>query len=125
MVRRSNHNRLTKYEEGYAFFSSLLDQVPSCTLPFDAYLEMLEGTGLPWAVAVIGGDVVACGMGRLALDRGGHVRVGLEDYAGPRTPTNAELVAEVVALARAAGRSIATPPDASRVLGLPDRFGRG
>jgi uncharacterized protein (DUF849 family) len=99
--------------------------LPPTARALDAYLEMLEGTGLPWAVAVIGGDVVACGMGRLALDRGGHVRVGLEDYAGPRTPTNAELVAEVVALARAAGRSIATPPDASRVLGLPDRFGRG
>ena len=82
---------------------------------------MLCGTSLPWAVAVIGGDVTACGMARLALERGGHVRVGLEDYAGPRTPTNAELVAEVVALARAAGRSVATPAQAARLLSLPAR----
>ena len=47
---------------------------------------MLDGCDLPWAVAVIGGDVVGSGLARLALERGGHVRVGLEDYAGPRTP---------------------------------------
>ena len=95
--------------------------LPPTAKALDAYLEMLEGTDLPWAVAVIGGDVVACGMARLALERGGHVRVGLEDYAGTRTPRNAELVAEVVALARAAGRSIATPAATARLLSLPTR----
>ena len=33
----------------------------------DAYLEMFEGIDLPWAVAVPGGDVVGCGLARLAL----------------------------------------------------------
>jgi uncharacterized protein (DUF849 family) len=95
--------------------------LPPTERALDAYLEMLAGTDLPWAVAVIGGDVTACGMARLALERGGHVRVGLEDYAGPRTPTNAELVGEVTALARAAGRSVATPAQAARLLRLPAR----
>jgi uncharacterized protein (DUF849 family) len=85
----------------------------------DAYLEMLAGTALPWAVAVIGGDVVESGLARLAIERGGHVRVGLEDYAGPRTPSNVELIREVTALAAAAGRSIATCAETARLLDLP------
>jgi 3-keto-5-aminohexanoate cleavage enzyme len=95
--------------------------LPPTARALDAYLEMLAGTNLPWAVAVIGGDVVGCGLARLALERGGHVRVGLEDYAGPRTPANAELVAEVVALARVVGRPVATPAEAARLLQFPDR----
>jgi len=80
---------------------------------------MLDGSGLPWAVAVIGGDVVGSGIARLALERGGHVRVGLEDYAGPRTPSNLELLREVTALARSVGRPLATCPETARLLGLP------
>ena len=93
--------------------------LPPTARALDAYLEMLAGTDLPWAVAVIGGDVVGCGLARLALERGGHVRVGLEDYAGPRTPGNVELVNEIVALARAVGRPIAPPRQAAQLLGLP------
>src|SRR5262249_24188671 len=78
-----------------------------------AYLEMLDGSGLPWAVAVLGGDVIESGMARLALERGGHLRVGLEDYAGRRTPSNEELGAEAVALCRATGPPIAGPAGAA------------
>jgi uncharacterized protein (DUF849 family) len=69
---------------------------------------MLTPTGLPWSVAVLGGDVIACGLARLALERGGHLRVGLEDYQGPRQPTNEELVREAVALCAEVGRPVAT-----------------
>jgi uncharacterized protein (DUF849 family) len=93
--------------------------LPPTALALDAYLSLLEGTRLPWAVAVIGGDVVASGLARRALERGGHVRVGLEDYAGPRSPTNAELVREVVTLAGAVGRPVASAAEAGRLLGLP------
>jgi uncharacterized protein (DUF849 family) len=93
--------------------------LPPTARALDAYLEMLEGCDLPWAVAVIGGDVVASGLARLALERGGHVRVGLEDYAGPGTPSNLELLEQVAALARAVGRPLATPADAARLLDLP------
>jgi 3-keto-5-aminohexanoate cleavage enzyme len=46
------------------------------------------------------------------------VRVGLEDYAGPRQPRNEELVAEIVDLARRCGRPLATPGEAAAMLGV-------
>ena len=92
--------------------------LPPTPAALDLYLSMLAGSGLPWAVAVIGGDVAATGLARAALERGGHVRVGLEDYAGPRTPANEELVREVVALAASVGRPVADAASAGRILGL-------
>jgi 3-keto-5-aminohexanoate cleavage enzyme len=98
----------------------LLFGLPPTRASLDAYLAMLDGTGLPWLVAVLGGDVTDGELARLAIERGGHLRVGLEDYDGPRQPRNEELVREAVALAEAAGRPVATPKDAARILGLPD-----
>jgi 3-keto-5-aminohexanoate cleavage enzyme len=101
------------------FGGSLAFGLPPTRASLDAYLEMLEGSGLPWSVAVLGGDVVGCGLAQLALSRGGHLRVGLEDYAGPRTPTNVELVAEAVALATRCGRRAASIEETHRILGVP------
>jgi len=82
-----------------------------------AYLDMLEGTGLSWMVALYGGDVVASGIAALAIEKGGHVRVGLEDHhAPPRLARNEELVAEIAALCRAAGRPPATVEEAPKIL---------
>ena len=65
-----------------------------------------------------GGDVTE-GLAQLVVERGGHVRVGLEDYDGPRQPRNEDLVREVVALAEAAGRPVgATPNEAGEGAGL-------
>ncbi len=97
----------------------LLFGLPPTRASLDAYLAMLDGTGLPWLVAVLGGDVTGGELARLAIERGGHLRVGLEDYDGPRQPRNEELVREVVALAEITGRPVATPKDAARILGLP------
>lgn len=85
----------------------------------DAYLEIIGDCGLPWAVAVVGGCLIESGMAQLALERGGHIRLGLEDYAGTRTPSNLELLDEVASLARAKGRQLATPGEAAIMLGLP------
>jgi uncharacterized protein (DUF849 family) len=98
--------------------------LPPSEAALDLYVDLLAGTGLPWAVAVLGGDVVGSGMARWAIERGGHVRVGLEDFSDPkgpvgRQPANAELVAEVADLARANGRGVATSADADRILRLP------
>ena len=93
--------------------------LPPTTKALDAYLEMIEGTGLPWLVAVLGGDCVASGIARVAIERGGNVRVGLEDYAGNREPGNLQLVRELVALAKECGRPVATPDEAAAILGLP------
>lgn len=93
--------------------------LPPTRKALEAYLEMMEGANLPWAVAVIGGDVVASGLARMAIERGGHVRVGLEDYAGERTPRNRELVEEVVEVAKKVGRGVASSRDATKILCLP------
>ena len=58
----------------------------------------------------------------LTLVEGDHVRVGTEDYpfdhSGAPAPTH-ELVAEVVQLAEAIGRPVATPEQAREIVGLP------
>jgi 3-keto-5-aminohexanoate cleavage enzyme len=94
--------------------------LPPTEPAFEAYLSMLEGCPLPWSVAVIGGDVVETGIARLALERGGHLHVGLEDWAGDGTPTNAELVRAAASLCAAVGRPIASHDATVEMLGLPD-----
>lgn len=85
-----------------------------------AYLDMLDGTGLPWSVSVWGGDLMATPVARLALERGGHLHVGLEEHYDPaHSPTNVELVEQAVALAAEVGRPIATTEQAVSLLGLP------
>lgn len=86
-----------------------------------AYLDMLEDTGIPWSVSVWGGDLMETELPRLALERGGHLHVGLEEFQHPeRRPSNEELVAEAVALCDEVGRPVATCEQAAEILGLPD-----
>ncbi len=99
--------------------SNIAFGLPPTATALAAYLELLAPSKLPWAVAAIGDCVIDTGLAKLAIERGGHVRVGLEDFGGERQPRNVELVEEVVALAKAAGRPIATPTEAARLLGLP------
>ncbi len=64
-----------------------------------------------WMVFVEGGSTNFVQLCRYAVENGGHVRVGVGDsprYAG-RVLTNAEQVAEIVAMAGEAGRGVATP----------------
>jgi len=85
-----------------------------------AYLDMLEGTALPWSVSVWGGDLMATPIARLALELGGHLHVGLEEHFDPdRKPTNRELVEEAAALCASVGRPVATTAEAEQILGLP------
>ena len=72
--------------------SNIAFGLPPTKTALDAYLELLAGSKLPWAVAAIGDCVIDTGLARLAIERGGHVRVGLEDFGGERTPTNVALV---------------------------------
>jgi uncharacterized protein (DUF849 family) len=93
--------------------------LPPTERALDAYLELLDECDIPWAASIVGGDLCADPLARLALDRGGHLHVGLEFYRGDRTPTNVELVTEAVALAEQCGRPIATPDQAAQILKLP------
>jgi 3-keto-5-aminohexanoate cleavage enzyme len=95
--------------------------LPPTIAALDAYLELLSGCDLPWAVSVVGGDLVASEIAVAALERGGHLHLGLEFHKGDRTPTNVELVAEAVELCHAVGRPVATPDQSAELLDLPRR----
>jgi len=95
--------------------------LPPTERALDAYCELLDGCTLPWSVAVIGGDLFATPVARLALERGAHLHVGLEDHAGDEQPSNEELVRRAVVLCEEIGRSVATSADAVQILDLPGR----
>jgi 3-keto-5-aminohexanoate cleavage enzyme len=65
----------------------------------------------------------------LAMSLGGHVRVGWEDNPylpdGSPSRSNAELVEEVVKIARLMGREVATPDEAREIVGLPAKAAAG
>lgn len=95
--------------------------LPPTEAALDAYLDMLAGTDLPWSVSVWGGDLLATPVARRALERGGHLHVGLEEHFDPdRHPTNAELVREAIELVAKVGRPVATAAEAAALMGLPD-----
>lgn len=91
--------------------------VPPIPEGLDLYVAMLGDTGIPWAVAVVGSDALAAPVTTLALERGGHLRVGLED--DQTAEDNAALVAGAAALCAKVGRPVATPDQAVAILGLP------
>ncbi len=93
--------------------------LPPTATALDAYLEILGECDVPWAVSLVGGDLVASEVASLALERGGHLHVGLEFYGGDRRPSNVELVSEAVLRCAEAGRPVATPDQAAAILGLP------
>ena len=85
-----------------------------------AYLDMLEGTNLPWSVSVWGGDLMETPIARLALERGGHLHIGVEEFFSPdRSRSNEELMAEAVELCAKVGRPVATLSQAAEMLDLP------
>jgi len=95
--------------------------LPATRLALDAYLEALGDCPVPWAVSVVGGDVVGTGLAEYAVERGGHIHLGLEFFRSDRTPGNPELVEEAVAVCDKLGVAVATPDQAAEILELPRR----
>jgi 3-keto-5-aminohexanoate cleavage enzyme len=83
----------------------------------DAYASMLEGTGIPWSVGVMGDALLETPIARRALRRGGHLRVGIEDAGGMTDATNRDTVETAVALAQETGRPVVQGDEARAALG--------
>ncbi len=77
-----------------------------------------EGVPVEWTVCNYGGNLLP--LVAQAITQGGHVSIGLGDYHYNElgTPTNAELVARVVDIARSVGREVASPAEAKAILGI-------
>lgn len=101
---------------GYLTRGRALWGVPPIPEGLDLYTAMLAGTNIPWAVAVVGGDALTEPVTRLALERGAHLRVGLEDDA--EGTDNAGIVATAAALCESVGRPVATLAQTETILGL-------
>jgi len=91
-------------------------------------LDFLRSTlpvGATWMVAGVGRYEMP--LARASIARGGHVRVGLEDNLfvskGVLAKGSWELVRAAADLAREAGRPLATPEEARRILSLRSRRG--
>jgi uncharacterized protein (DUF849 family) len=84
----------------------------------DLYLAMLGDAPIPWAVAVLGGSLLDTPLAALALERGGHLRVGLEDF--DQGPENAAQVEAATRLCKDVGRPVATLPETAALLDLPN-----
>ena len=95
--------------------------LPATRLALDAYLEALGDCPVPWAVSVVGGDVVETGLAEYAVEKGGHIHLGLEFFAGDRTPSNVELISEAVAVCDRLGVAVASCDEAAEILDLPRR----
>jgi uncharacterized protein (DUF849 family) len=103
---------------GYLGGGDPLWGAPAIAEALDLYLAILGDAPIPWAVAVLGGSLLDTPVARLALDRGGHLRVGLEDWDDG--PANVEQVTAAAQLCRSVGREVATIDQSTALLGLPD-----
>jgi uncharacterized protein (DUF849 family) len=95
--------------------SSMAPPIPEA---LELYLKMMEGLDLKWSVGTIGAkSVMDTPLARMALERGGSFRVGLEDW--PTGPGNLEQVARAKELTASVGRPIVTGAEAIEYLDIP------
>ena len=137
-TRYGFHPGYALYEPGFVRLGAALEraypQVPQCIYRFmfsdglsfgfpperyalDAFLQLLanEAPHAPWMIA--GLDVDITPLIPYAVERGGHVRVGLEDAPFGARKTNAQLVEEAARLIRSAGKEPASTKEIRRALG--------
>ncbi len=102
---------------GYSSGGEPSFSAPPIREAFEMYLAMLRGSGLAWAVAVLGGPIFETPIAELALKNGGHLRVGLEDFGAAKS--NLDEVRRARELCEKHGRKLATCAEAERLLGIP------
>ena len=83
----------------------------------DLYLKMIEGMDLKWSVGCIGEpSIMDTPLARMALERGGSFRVGLEDWG--TGPSNLEQIERAKKLIAAVGRPVVAGADAIEYLDI-------
>jgi 3-keto-5-aminohexanoate cleavage enzyme len=102
------------------YFAS--DGLALCAPPIpealELYLKMMEGLDLKWAVGYIGDkSVMDTPLARLALERGGSFRVGLEDW--PNGTSNVEQLKRAKEIIDGVGRPVVTGAEAIKYLDIP------
>jgi uncharacterized protein (DUF849 family) len=102
---------------GYLGSGEPIFGAPPIREALEMYLAMLRGSQLPWAVAVIGGSLLDGELARLAVERGGHLRVGIEDFFTAQS--NVDEVRRARELCQEIGRPLASCAEAEQILGLP------
>jgi uncharacterized protein (DUF849 family) len=93
--------------------------LPPSKAALDIYLSLIEGSGLPWIVTILGGAILETDLARYVLEKGGHLRVGSEDPLRAVEATNVEMVEAAIALANQVGRPVARSTEALSVLSRP------
>ena len=100
---------------------TLLSTHPGTVAGMQALLDFLpRRVRGEWSVLSVGGNLLP--LVGPAVEAGGHVAIGLGDhhYRELGTPTNAQVVAEVVRQLRTMGRRPATPDEVREALDLSD-----
>jgi 3-keto-5-aminohexanoate cleavage enzyme len=113
----------TSYAELFLTEGGLIAGHPCTRRGLDALIDFVPETmNCVWGFACYGAGILD--LAGYVIERGGHVAIGLGDYGYPEigngTPTNAEVVAAVAAIARQKGREIASPAEARAMLSPRD-----
>lgn len=97
---------------------SVAAMAPPIPEALELYLKMIEGMDLKWSVGSIGEpSIMDTPLAKMALERGGSFRVGLEDWG--TGPSNLDQIKRAKELINAVGRPIVTGAEAIKYLDIP------
>ena len=117
MVRAGTLPRGSKLNIYFAS-DSYAGMAPPIPEALELYLKMIEGMDLKWSVGYIGKkSVMDTPLARLALERGGSFRVGLEDW--PNGTSNVEQLKRAKEIIDGVGRKVVTGAEAIKYLDIP------
>ena len=116
MVRAGTLPRGSKLNIYFApdSFAAMAPPIPE---GLELYLKMMEGMDLKWSVGSIGEpSIMDTPLAKMALERGGSFRVGLEDWG--TGPSNVEQIERAKEIIGAVGRPIVTGAEAIEYLDI-------
>jgi uncharacterized protein (DUF849 family) len=117
MVRTGTLPRGSKLNIYFAS-DSFAGMAPPIPEALELYLKMIEGMDLKWSVGYIGDkSVMDTPLARMALERGGSFRVGLEDW--PNGTSNVEQLKRAKEIISAVGRKVVTGSEAIKYIDIP------